>query len=283
MTGPSRPDTAIALLRRSRRGRRRRYLGESGAALVEFALILPVFALMLFGMVQFGLAFTGWDQLRNAVQTAARLAANDTAITPGSDCGQVDPGSNMVCQVAFLIGTPLDTNPVPVGPLSIPSSYNCTLTANASPSGSPPPSCTSTDSNSAYAWLDGYFIFEGGHWLQVVGNNAPTSGQISDDQAFQDSVSQDEWACAPAPSGITCTVSAPSGQSNGALGSDDVTILQSNQLVEVCAQRRVTSFTAFPALQDIRFSTSSTFYLQSNLTGCTAAQPCDQSGGMTCG
>ena len=44
----------------------RRHRDESGATLVEFALILPVFAVMLFGMIQFGLAFTGWDQLRNA-------------------------------------------------------------------------------------------------------------------------------------------------------------------------------------------------------------------------
>lgn len=283
MTCSSRRSATGALMGNS--GRRRRCRREEvGASLVEFAIILPVFALMLFGMVQFGLAFTGWDQLRNAVQTGARLATSDAATTPGPDCGQVDAGSNMVCQVALLIGSPVDTNPVPLGSLSIPSSYNCTLTANASPNGSPPPSCTSSDGSNGYAWLDGYFIHESGQWLQVVANSSPAAGQISDSRAFEEGVDQDQWVCSPAQSGISCAISTSSGQSNGRLGSDNVTIAQSNQLVEVCAQRQVASVTALPALQHIRLSTSSTFYMQTNLSYCPAGQPCGESpGGLTCG
>ena len=67
MSGAFRRDALVAVVRSSRPYRRRRV--EAGASLVEFAIILPVFALMLFGMIQFGLAFAGWDQLRNAVQT----------------------------------------------------------------------------------------------------------------------------------------------------------------------------------------------------------------------
>ena len=48
---------------------------DQGAALIEFALVLPIFALMLFAMIQFGLIFAGWAQLRNAVQTDARMAS----------------------------------------------------------------------------------------------------------------------------------------------------------------------------------------------------------------
>ncbi len=73
---------------------------------MEFAIILPVFALMLFGMIQFGLAFAGWDELRNAVQTSARLAANSEVILSDPNCGQPDPGSNLLCQVALSIGAP---------------------------------------------------------------------------------------------------------------------------------------------------------------------------------
>ena len=39
---------------------RHRPCRQAGASLVEFAIILPIFALMLFGMIQFGLGFAGW-------------------------------------------------------------------------------------------------------------------------------------------------------------------------------------------------------------------------------
>lgn len=61
---------------------------DRGSTIVEFALLLPVFSLMLFGMVQFGLAFYGWDAIHNAVQTGARLTAiGDTQYTSdGATC-----------------------------------------------------------------------------------------------------------------------------------------------------------------------------------------------------
>ena len=65
--------------------------------MVEFAIILPVFALMLFGMIQFGLGFAGWDELRNAVQTSTPVAANNPT-NSSPNCGQTDPGSNLVCR-----------------------------------------------------------------------------------------------------------------------------------------------------------------------------------------
>ena len=115
----------IAAIRQSC-GRRRGRRDDSGATLVEFAIILPVFALMLFGMIQFGLAFAGWDELRNAVQTSARVEAN-SGVTSNPNCGQPDPGSNLVCQVAVSIGAPLDTAPTLLDSLTLP------LTSTASP------------------------------------------------------------------------------------------------------------------------------------------------------
>lgn len=69
---------------RQRQGRR----SERGSTIVEFALLLPVFSLMLFGMIQFGLAFYGWDAVHNAVQAGARLAAIDESdyTSDGSTC-----------------------------------------------------------------------------------------------------------------------------------------------------------------------------------------------------
>jgi len=37
--------------------------------------VVPIFAVMLFGMIQFGLVFAGWTSLRNSVQTGARMVA----------------------------------------------------------------------------------------------------------------------------------------------------------------------------------------------------------------
>ena len=76
----------MSAYRRARRGGRS---GDGGAALVEFALVLPIFALMLFGMIELGLAFAGWSSLRNAVQTGARLASvDDTAGAPASSAAR---------------------------------------------------------------------------------------------------------------------------------------------------------------------------------------------------
>lgn len=34
---------------------------DEGSVLVEFALVFSIFAIMLFGMIQFGVVFNGWD------------------------------------------------------------------------------------------------------------------------------------------------------------------------------------------------------------------------------
>lgn len=48
---------------------------ERGASIVEFALILPVFALLLFGLIDFGMVFGGYITLENQVNAAARAVA----------------------------------------------------------------------------------------------------------------------------------------------------------------------------------------------------------------
>ncbi len=251
---------------------------------MEFAIILPVFALMLFGMIQFGLAFAGWDELRNAVNTGARLAANDEAIPPSSDCGQpsTDTDGNLVCEIAFLIGTPADTSPSPVTSIAIEppqppgqtvSLYGCDLRLR---------SCNS------YAWLDGYFVLDNGQWKQIVSstNSNPSSAEIPDQQAF-DGYVRGQWSCTSSlgPNCIVMTTNI-ARQNPGALGSDNVALtLTSNAVSQVCAQRQVISFTGFPGLQDIHISTASTFYLSStSLLECpNSGQTCTYPTGSTCG
>ncbi len=48
---------------------------EEGAAAVEFAMIAGVLVLLIFGMLQFGLAFWQVQNLRSATREAARVAA----------------------------------------------------------------------------------------------------------------------------------------------------------------------------------------------------------------
>jgi len=110
----------VSARRRVQRSRK----DESGAALVEFALVVPLFALLLFGVIQFGLAFGGWASVRASVQNAARLVAlDDPGQPPQSTCTALKAAENynpavlhlstewMFCEIAYEIGTPVGTNP----------------------------------------------------------------------------------------------------------------------------------------------------------------------------
>lgn len=48
---------------------------EAGQALVEFTLILPIFLLLLFAIVDFGRGFYTWVLVTNAAREGARVAA----------------------------------------------------------------------------------------------------------------------------------------------------------------------------------------------------------------
>lgn len=48
---------------------------ENGSSSVEFALILPVLILLLFGIIQFGFVFNNYLAITHAAREGARLAA----------------------------------------------------------------------------------------------------------------------------------------------------------------------------------------------------------------
>lgn len=67
---------------------------ERGQALVEFALVLPVFALLLFAIVQFGVVFTQYLALTDAVRRAGvnlRQADLAVAVTPAAPWQRGNP------------------------------------------------------------------------------------------------------------------------------------------------------------------------------------------------
>lgn len=93
--------------RPSRRGR-----GDGGAALVEFAIILPVFFLLVFGIIEFGYVFFQQLDLRHGAREGARLAAinyKTTAAPSPADqatqiidelCDRMDSGTNISVQLS---------------------------------------------------------------------------------------------------------------------------------------------------------------------------------------
>jgi len=55
--------------------RRRRKNGEKGQALAEFALLVPIFLMLLFSIVDFGMGFYSWITVTNSAREGARLGA----------------------------------------------------------------------------------------------------------------------------------------------------------------------------------------------------------------
>jgi len=63
--------------------RRRHLRSESGQSLVEFALVLPILAVLLFGIIQFGLVFHQYLTVTDAVRAGARKGAVSRNLGPG--------------------------------------------------------------------------------------------------------------------------------------------------------------------------------------------------------
>jgi Flp pilus assembly protein TadG len=59
------------------RGRRKD--GEKGQSLAEFALLVPIFLILVFAIVDFGMGFYSWITVTNAAREGARLGAVESA------------------------------------------------------------------------------------------------------------------------------------------------------------------------------------------------------------
>jgi len=101
--------------------------GEGGQSLVEFTLVLPIFLLVLFAIIDFGMAFNAWITVTNSAREGARVGSvrapsgdieqrvRDTAGSLGDDLTVIvtnaegDPGESVVVDVsyAYSLITPL--------------------------------------------------------------------------------------------------------------------------------------------------------------------------------
>jgi len=99
---------------------------EKGASAVEFALILPILIILIFGIVQFGIAFNNYITITHAAREGARIAAVDLN-NPDLE--------NIIIERAFpvqiteddiVISTPEGTN---IGdPVEVEITYNISIT-----------------------------------------------------------------------------------------------------------------------------------------------------------
>ena len=88
---------------------RMRARDEQGAVAVEFALVVPILLLIVFGVLQYGLYFNDYLQARQAVREGARAAAVDTFAACG---GATDNAQQILCHTESL------TSPVS-GPVAV--------------------------------------------------------------------------------------------------------------------------------------------------------------------
>ncbi len=71
---------------------------ESGASLVEFALITPFLILLLLGIIEFGYLFGEFNDVRHGAREGARLAAvnaGDNTFLHNETCGKMDLTTNV--------------------------------------------------------------------------------------------------------------------------------------------------------------------------------------------
>jgi TadE-like protein len=100
-----------------RRARPRRDDGERGAALVEFTIIAPILFLIIFGMIDFGIAFADYQNVRSGTREAARLGVvnditnspackiNGTSVSPPPNpTTKADATNALICKAKDRIG-----------------------------------------------------------------------------------------------------------------------------------------------------------------------------------
>jgi Flp pilus assembly protein TadG len=104
--------------RLSLRARRDDARRDTGAAALEFALVLPVLVLILFGIIDYGLYFSNTLDAESGVQTAARQAIVGTltpCATPLTDAGSASPQvQDVMCMVKNNTGSITGTSYVKV-------------------------------------------------------------------------------------------------------------------------------------------------------------------------
>lgn len=94
-------------------GYRRRSRPDRGAALVEFALLMPLLLLLILGIVEFGWKFGQFNDVRHAVREGARFAAvdgGDNSAIEARVCASLDLVGAGITQVRMSWSPDADTD-----------------------------------------------------------------------------------------------------------------------------------------------------------------------------
>ena len=89
--------------------------------------MLPLLALFLFAIVDFGMVFGGFNSMRSGVQSAARMASVNEYSNYSGSCGASDPTSKMVCTTVAAMGglSAVQSGTVKVGICFLQSGVTC--------------------------------------------------------------------------------------------------------------------------------------------------------------
>ncbi len=91
----------------------RRRRAEAGTSIIEATIVLPLMLLLVFGIAEFGISFTRWNSLTNAVREGARVGVVfrapcdnaavttliETTVSDFADSSGIDP-ANITTTVA---------------------------------------------------------------------------------------------------------------------------------------------------------------------------------------
>lgn len=137
-------------------------MDERGASLVEFVLILPLAALILFGLIDFGFVFQGYTQMRNGVQAGARLASQNEAAyedTASVTCtGGPDANTgNLLCSIIAGLGPPTGLK---AGSLQVGIAFTTPTNPNSGTSEQDVTVCAKGTLNSTSGFIAGLIVGE---------------------------------------------------------------------------------------------------------------------------
>jgi Flp pilus assembly protein TadG len=108
----------------------RKRRSEAGTTVVEAAFVFPVMLLLLFGIGEFGIAFTQWNSLTNAAREGARMGVVFRA--PCDDTGSVITNSVISTVETFASSSGLDPNIITTTVTGVCTGTGTPLTVTAS-------------------------------------------------------------------------------------------------------------------------------------------------------
>ena len=87
---------------------------QRGQDLVEFALVVPILILLLFGILQIGLLVMQYNTVANAAREGARYGIIAREAPGSGNCGSADATIDTILDAACRIAAGLDANDVTV-------------------------------------------------------------------------------------------------------------------------------------------------------------------------